>query len=167
MLRKTLADDTNPDTYRNFIIRCWFCRRLLCNNDNNSTLPCSHCKQNYVWFQNNSPELLRLIKNIVCAKHKPQSSNNNYTISTRSFNINTVILFYKCIYYRHSFSEITCPAIRINVTTNVKVFTDGVVIGSRATYSCVIGYNITAGVATCECLDTAKWSCGPPSCTRE
>ena len=65
------------------------------------------------------------------------------------------------------FSEITCPEIQIDDISKVKVFTDGVVVGSHAKYSCVIGYELSPGVATCECLISGNWSCGPPTCTRE
>ncbi|KAK2182995.1 hypothetical protein NP493_328g02002 [Ridgeia piscesae] len=65
------------------------------------------------------------------------------------------------------FEEITCPAISVDDSTKAKVLTNGVVVGSRATYSCVRGHEITAGNATCECLVSGKWSCGPPTCTRE
>ena len=35
------------------------------------------------------------------------------------------------------------------------------------TYSCVAGYEMLTGNATCECHDNGWWSCGPPPCTRE
>ncbi|KAI0232225.1 hypothetical protein LSAT2_017431, partial [Lamellibrachia satsuma] len=64
------------------------------------------------------------------------------------------------------FEEITCPPIQISDNSSkVKVFTDGLVVGSHATYSCVAGYGLSAGVATCECLISGKWTCGPLTCT--
>ncbi|KAI0231624.1 hypothetical protein LSAT2_018021 [Lamellibrachia satsuma] len=65
------------------------------------------------------------------------------------------------------FQEITCPAIQSDEDSKVKFFTDGVVVGSHVTYSCVAGYRLSAGDATCACLVSGKWSCGPPTCTRE
>ncbi|KAI0235778.1 Sushi, von Willebrand factor type A, EGF and pentraxin domain-containing protein 1, partial [Lamellibrachia satsuma] len=47
----------------------------------------------------------------------------------------------------------------------VKIFTDGIVVGSHATYSCVTGYELSAGVAMCECLISGSWSCAQPTCT--
>ncbi|KAI0229120.1 P-selectin [Lamellibrachia satsuma] len=64
------------------------------------------------------------------------------------------------------FEEITCPAIQIGEDSKLKFFTDGIIIGSHVTYSCVTGYRLSAGDATCECLISGKWSCGPPTCTR-
>ncbi|KAK2192700.1 hypothetical protein NP493_25g07031 [Ridgeia piscesae] len=64
------------------------------------------------------------------------------------------------------FEEIACPAILVDDSKKAKVLTNGVVVGSRATYSCERGHEITAGNATCECLVSGKWSCGPPTCTR-
>ena len=75
-------------------------------------------------------------------------------------------------YYTHAtsctlISEITCPKIQLDEDWNVKFITDGVIVGSHVTYTCVIGYKRSAGDATCECLVNGTWSCGPPTCRRE
>ncbi|KAI0238242.1 hypothetical protein LSAT2_011135 [Lamellibrachia satsuma] len=64
------------------------------------------------------------------------------------------------------FKEITCPAIQSSEDSKVKFFSDGVIVGSHVTYSCVAGYRLSAGDATCDCFVSGKWSCGPPTCTR-
>ena len=67
-----------------------------------------------------------------------------------------------------SISVITCDdAIKMNKDSNVKAFANGVVIGSRVTYTCKTGYKRETGSATCECLATGKWSCRPPKCARK
>jgi len=64
-------------------------------------------------------------------------------------------------------SAITCPKIQVDEDWNVKFTTDGVIVGSHVTYACVTGYRLSAGDATCECLDSGEWSRGPPACRRE
>ena len=66
-----------------------------------------------------------------------------------------------------SFSEITCPDITVGEDSHMKLITDGAVVGCHVTYSCVAGYEMSAGGATCECHVSGNWSCGPPVCTRK